>query len=578
MVSNVSTSEHTVLDLFCGAGGFSEGFRQQGFKIIMGIDNWGPAIETYNHNFSLDCKTRNILDFNDDIAKIEALPNTSIILGSPPCVSFSSSNRSGKADKSLGIMLTKAFLKVVAVKKYQHGSVLKAWFMENVTKSIGHLEPYYTFRHLGLSDWAVGLGYNPDDTAIAITRNCAIINSAAYGSPQARRRSITGEVIADGRLIIPPPTHRSPESKENGLPVFRTLRSIRTTLPAPNEKRSERYISDPLYPHVSIQCDQLTDHFYDTGLYKTEWENSRFMKQSHPYMGLMSFPENEENPSRTVTATKIGTSREAIIYQSEYDRKGNGEYRTPTVREAATLMSFPITYQFIGSEGAKWRLVGNAVCPSVSRSLAITVGEVLGLSNSTVPIVNTHIDLINIPNLNTFRPRSFNDQPKRNPGARFRRHPFKDGNITVTLSNYDIAKNEKEAGRWLTSVQYGNGDGFPSIAYEDGYFEKIAHVITQFKNGPRFLEIINNGFSERIAASQVMQKMHEEQICDSDYLAPTALVEKVADIIHQLDVAEKYEQDANPIFPKKNAVPQKQIMALYAINKICSVANYLGNN
>ena len=101
--------ELTVLDLFCGAGGFSEGFRQQGFTILLGIDNWKPAIDTYNHNFDLDCKVQNMLEFNASVEKIEALPNTAIIIGSPPCVSFSNSNRSGKADKSMGIKLIKAF-------------------------------------------------------------------------------------------------------------------------------------------------------------------------------------------------------------------------------------------------------------------------------------------------------------------------------------------------------------------------------------------------------------------------------------------------------------------------------------
>lgn len=37
----------TVIDFFCGAGGFSEGFRQQGFEIIQGYDNWKPAIDTF---------------------------------------------------------------------------------------------------------------------------------------------------------------------------------------------------------------------------------------------------------------------------------------------------------------------------------------------------------------------------------------------------------------------------------------------------------------------------------------------------------------------------------------------------
>ena len=144
----------SVIDFFCGAGGFSEGFRQQGFDIKMGIDRYQPAIETFNHNFGLDCSVKNMLDFEHSIEEIEALPDTDIIIGSPPCVTFSSSNISGKADKSSGITLTQIFLRIVAVKKWQKNSILRAWYMENVPNSIKHLASEYTFEELGLSDWA----------------------------------------------------------------------------------------------------------------------------------------------------------------------------------------------------------------------------------------------------------------------------------------------------------------------------------------------------------------------------------------------------------------------------------------
>ena len=39
-----------VIDIFCGAGGFSEGFSQAGFNIIMGIDKWEPAVRTHQAN------------------------------------------------------------------------------------------------------------------------------------------------------------------------------------------------------------------------------------------------------------------------------------------------------------------------------------------------------------------------------------------------------------------------------------------------------------------------------------------------------------------------------------------------
>lgn len=52
----------TVIDIFCGSGGFSEGFRQQDFEIVKGIDHREPAIKAFNHNFGLDCSVQDVLD------------------------------------------------------------------------------------------------------------------------------------------------------------------------------------------------------------------------------------------------------------------------------------------------------------------------------------------------------------------------------------------------------------------------------------------------------------------------------------------------------------------------------------
>lgn len=95
MNNEKNPSNLSVIDFFFGAGGGAEGFRQMGFEIIRGYDHWKSAIDTYNHNFGTNSKVKNILDFSD-IEEIEALPNTDVIIGSPPCVSFSSSNNSGK--------------------------------------------------------------------------------------------------------------------------------------------------------------------------------------------------------------------------------------------------------------------------------------------------------------------------------------------------------------------------------------------------------------------------------------------------------------------------------------------------
>jgi len=209
----VKESKLTVIDFFCGAGGFSEGFREMGFEILKGYDHWKPAVDTFNHNFGTNSKVKNILDFKDSIEEINTLENTDIIIGSPPCVSFSSSNKSGKADKSLGVQLTECFLRIVAVKKHQKNSKLKAWFMENVVNSKRYLQPEYTFKDLNLENWARENKISPLKIAIKLTDNTTIINSAEYGSLQARKRIISGEILSKKKLIIPKPTHKDPKKK-----------------------------------------------------------------------------------------------------------------------------------------------------------------------------------------------------------------------------------------------------------------------------------------------------------------------------------------------------------------------------
>lgn len=564
-------ADFTVIDFFCGAGGFSEGFRQQGFEIIAGIDSWKPAIDTFNFNFGLSCKPQNILEFETSIKKIEELPDTDIIIGSPPCVSFSSSNKSGKADKSLGLKLTKIFLRIVAVKKYKPQSKLKAWFMENVTNSKVHLPSMYSFEQLGLKSWALKNNYDPRSIAISLESNRSVLNAADYGAPQSRARVFSGELTKSRRHVVPSPTYQSP-NQSGALPEHRTLGYVRKNLPSPSLTEPKGFILDPLYSKIKIKTSELTDQFYDTGLYKVDWEGSKFLKTNHPYMGFMFFPEREDRPSRTVTATKIGNSREAMVLRSEDNRIGDGEYRTLTVREAATLMGFPITYQFIGSEGNKWKLVGNAVCPPISSAFAKEVRKEYKLGKFVEYFPVQPLDAV--PNLNTFKRKTFDNPPKRKQGSRFRRHPFKDGNLTVTLSNYDVEKNANSATKWYTSIQYGTGvDSLVMQKFPDGYFKKIEKIIVGFENGQEFIDIINNGFSHQIADAKTLQMMYENQQNHKKYLNPIELVDVVGEIINSIELKSPiYEQKGNRPF-RKHFIPKKQVMALYAINKICSIAN-----
>ncbi|GAB3194070.1 DNA (cytosine-5)-methyltransferase 1 [Pontibacter aydingkolensis] len=576
----MSHSKLTVVDFFCGAGGFSEGFRQQGFDIALGVDSWQSAIDTFNHNFGKDFQSKNMLEFEHSIEQIENLPDSDIILGSPPCVSFSTSNKSGKADKTLGIKLTECFLRIVAVKKHKPNSILKAWFMENVKNSKKYLQPSYSFIDLNLSEWAEKNGFDSNAVAITLDGNSSVINSADYGSLQSRSRLITGEIIKYGKFLIPAPTHKCPSGKASPnvaglqlLPIHRTLGEFISSFPSPFEIESSEQIKDPSYDYL-IDKNVISDHFYDTGIHACEWKSSKYLKLNHPYMGKMSFPENLNKPSRTVTATNIGSSREALIYKSEIKRTGNGEYRVPTVREAAVLMGFPLTYQFVGSEGVKRKLVGNAVCPSVSSALAKEVRKAYGYATFDKSHIIVDPNLKGVNNLNTFSVKEFGAPPVRKKESKFRRHPFKKGNMTVALSNYDIIGKEEEFGVWKSTVFYGTGEGFGSFTYEENFYKHLEPIImNEFSDGDKFIKIINNGFSERIAGKNLLQEMYEKKLSVGRFLEPTLLIEELARVIEGFDAYDElFIQKEQKIF-EKPIVPKKQLYSLYAINKIVTIAN-----
>jgi DNA (cytosine-5)-methyltransferase 1 len=287
-------------------------------------------------------------------------------------------------------------------------------------------------------------------------------------------------------------------------------------------------------------------------------------------MGKMSFPENLDNPSRTITATKLDNSREALIYKSDIKRNGDGQYRTPTVREAAVLMSFPITFQFVGaSENSKWRLVGNAVCPLISSAIAKATLKTLNLPILDKPIIekNPNLDVVN---LNTFQEKLFNKPPIRKQGSRFRRHPFKVGNMTVALSNYCLKENGKSDKKWRTTVTYGTGKNYKlqEVSYKEQ--TKIKKLIETFDNGKEFITKIHNGFSEKIAYGKDLQDMYEQSYSKAK-LHPVDLIAETNKLISQYANGEiEFTED---IFKYKDKVHKRHLYALYAVNRITQIAN-----
>lgn len=553
-----------VIDFFCGAGGFSEGFRQQGFRIVQGIDCWQTAIDTHNLNHGLRDSVKNVLDFwgenSADVDEIEQLEDTEFLIGSPSCVSFSMSNRAGKADKDRGIQLVEAYLRVVAVKKHKKTSVLKAWYMENVPKSRNFVRKEYTFKQLNLAKWAKVNQFRVNDIALRVDGE--MLDAGDYGAAQERIRFIAGEWVPSQSFIAPLKTHRT----------HHTVADIKEKMPRPNQYNikalhlngNSRHI-DPNYPALQLRAKKLTDHFYDTGVYKIDWENAEFLKTNHPYMGKMSFPENNNKPSRTIMATRSPSTREALLYHSEYNRRGNGQYRLPTIREAASLMGFPYTYQFKGSENAKWRQIGNSVCPHQSAALAKALREEMGLKpipDDKICFYHLANNCSKIKNLNTFTEKIFDSPRKRQQGARFRRHALKIGNMTIDLMNYHPNKLNLNPPtlNWCVTAFFGSGSGYQYTLLSN---KDKGRLRDELKRSFEYLEDYEEQIRKLGVQADTLQAIYEEDLHLKRKDNPIAYLKKLATIIasypaHHLSVKTQCISD-------KETVPLAQIMSAYGL-------------
>jgi DNA (cytosine-5)-methyltransferase 1 len=84
------THDRTVVDLFCGAGGLSEGFRRIGYRVMAGADNDPDAVATYAQNFPGavpllgDVRRAEVREELDELAA-----GADVLIGGPPCQAFS---------------------------------------------------------------------------------------------------------------------------------------------------------------------------------------------------------------------------------------------------------------------------------------------------------------------------------------------------------------------------------------------------------------------------------------------------------------------------------------------------------
>lgn len=357
----------TVIDLFCGAGGLSEGFRQAGFRVLAGQDIDIKAGETFvrTHPEAIflggpiqDVSAESLL-FRTGLRPGEL----DVLVGGPPCQGYSVYNHQrGVHDPRAGLF--REYLRIVA------GLKPKWLVMENVSgiTSIANGAIVEEIRR-GMGK----LGYRVE---------MQVLKAEDYGVPQARRRMVFIATRTDQPIRFPKPTH-GPD-----LLPYVTIWDAISDLPVlENGESAEglRYRSKPKNtyqsilrgkvvrvanhsaPRLSAVNVQRMMHIPEGG----SWRDIPFellpagMKRAKRSDHTKRYGRPRKDDLSCTILTKCDLHWGAYIHPEQN--------RSFTVREASRLQSFPDTFVFSGNRTEQFVQVGNAVPPLMGKAIAETL-------------------------------------------------------------------------------------------------------------------------------------------------------------------------------------------------------------
>ena len=340
----------SVIDLFCGAGGLSLGFIRAGFQAQAAFDHWQPAVETYRANLG-DHVQRVAITRDLDISC------PTVIVGGPPCQGFSSAGmrRANDARNSLVGEFSRLIARVRPA----------AFVFENVE---GFLTGARGDFVLELLEPLIEAGYR-----IHLRK----INAAHFGVPQHRKR-----VIAIGGLgwepSFPEATHAA-----FGAPGAHLANGMRScTTPTLADSLAD------LPPAFCNGNESCTDHSIQP-LSDEDLRRARLLEQGQTMRDLPEELWHESYRKRAFRRVMDGTPTErrggapAGVRRLRADEPSKAitggvlrEFIHPTedrplsLRECATLQTFPADFQFQGSVSEKAQLIGNAVPPLLAQRIA----------------------------------------------------------------------------------------------------------------------------------------------------------------------------------------------------------------
>lgn len=337
-------------DFFSGCGGTSQGMREAGLTIKLGIDFDRDSASTYRKNFPrarfIEGDIRNLRPKD-----IESYVSTSsrrrpIVFGAcAPCQPFSKQRRNdGQSDERKDLL--------GEFHRFVRSYLPEYVFIENVPglQAVDDNEgPFARFLAL-----LTRLGY---------WHAHQIVIASHYGVPQHRRRLV---LIASrlGPIEFPKPTH-GPNSARKKLPsVWEAIGHL------PAISAGEIHPSIP--NHQSANLSELNLRRIKAtrvGGSRSDWPEALVLDCHRAYDGHTDvYGRMAKNaPSSALTTRCISLSNGRFGHPTQH--------RAISVREAACLQNFPMNFEFLGSLQSTGRQVGNAVPVAMAKVFGEAIGK-----------------------------------------------------------------------------------------------------------------------------------------------------------------------------------------------------------
>ena len=373
-MESVNEESLKMVDLFCGAGGLSLGFTQEGFVTCLANDIQDVCVDTYAHNHPETPRDRIVLgDIKEMVVdRIDVLLKDSrvdIVVGGPPCQGFSMANRQRLIDDPRN-KLYKNF--VQAVEKVQPSFFV----MENVKGML-------SVKNQVIEDFE-SVGY---------TVAARILNAKDFGVPQNRERLIYigNRVGIDNEDIfkkIVDLSEKIPNSTlSDALFGLRRLEALRVKNATDLEtEESGRRID---YDYIQEQNAYLTyinqGKIYPAVLnHKARYNNDRDIeifrrlapgdKSTDPKIadimpysrrnGIFKDKYFKLEPDKVCKTITAHMKFDCNMYIHPFEARGL------TPREAARVQSYPDDYFFRGAYTKTYMQIGNSVPPLLGRAIA----------------------------------------------------------------------------------------------------------------------------------------------------------------------------------------------------------------